>query len=137
MANPYNIYHICYLQTNKSTACMDVGTISCLLHVSVDIFNSYGTQALRPITNKWIQLGVINTFDPIIFIILVIGIILWIIGIHPYAIFIPILFLLIGYYMIRFKMQSIITEQALNQIRSKQHPVKIFVIPTLKFLNGE
>lgn len=65
---------------------MDVGTISCLLHVSVDIFNSYGTQALRPITNKWIQLGVINTFDPIIFIILVIGIILWIIGIHPYAI---------------------------------------------------
>ena len=26
------------------------------LHVFVDIFNSYGTQALRPITNKWIQL---------------------------------------------------------------------------------
>src|SRR5699024_1964641 len=37
------------------------------LHVFVDIFNSYGTQALRPINNTWIQLGVINTVDiPII-----------------------------------------------------------------------
>ncbi|MGU3126439.1 metal-dependent hydrolase [Staphylococcus aureus] len=35
------------------------------------------TQALRPITNKWIQLSVINTFDPIIFTVLCIGIVLW------------------------------------------------------------
>lgn len=41
--------------------------LAVFLHVFVDIFNSYGTQALRPITNKWIQLSVINTFDPIIF----------------------------------------------------------------------
>ena len=41
--------------------------LAVFLHVFVDIFNSYGTQALRPISNKWIQLGVINTFDPIIF----------------------------------------------------------------------
>jgi len=126
------IIFVIFKQTNPLHVWM-WAQLAVFLHVFVDIFNSYGTQALRPITNKWIQLGVINTFDPIIFIILVIGIILWIIGIHPYAIFIPILFLLIGYYMIRFKMQSIITEQALNQIRSKQHPVKIFVIPTLKF----
>ncbi len=36
--------------------------LAVFLHVFVDIFNSYGTQALRPITNKWIQLSVINTF---------------------------------------------------------------------------
>ena len=46
---------------------MDVGSVSGLLHVFVDIFNSYGTQALRPISNKWIQLGVINTFDQLFF----------------------------------------------------------------------
>ena len=46
---------------------MDVGSVSGLFTCFVDIFNSYGTQALRPISNKWIQLGVINTFDPIIF----------------------------------------------------------------------
>lgn len=38
-----------------------------IIHVFVDIFNAYGTQALRPFTNKWIALGVINTFDYVIF----------------------------------------------------------------------
>ena len=42
-------------------------------------------QALRPITNKWIQLSVINTFDPIIFTVLCIGIVLWVVGLHPLA----------------------------------------------------
>ncbi len=37
------------------------------LHVFVDIFNAYGTQAIRPFSRKWVALGVINTFDPIIF----------------------------------------------------------------------
>ena len=64
---------------------MVMGTTSSVLHVFVDIFNSYGTQALRPITNKWIQLSVINTFDPIIFIILSTGVLLWILGIHVYC----------------------------------------------------
>ncbi len=32
-----------------------------------------GTQALRPFTNKWLTLGIINTFDPIIFTIHGIG----------------------------------------------------------------
>ena len=79
------IIFVIFKQTNPLHVWM-WAQLAVFLHVSVDIFNSYGTQALRPITNKWIQLGVINTFDPIIFIILVIGIILWIIGIHPYAI---------------------------------------------------
>ena len=54
--------------------------LAVFLHVFVDIFNSYGTQALRPITNKWIQLSVINTFDPIIFTVLCIGIVLRVVG---------------------------------------------------------
>ena len=43
------------------------------IHVFVDIFNAYGTQALRPFTTKWVALGVINTFDPIIFGIHIVG----------------------------------------------------------------
>ena len=58
---------------SRYNAYMVMGTVSSILHVFVDIFNSYGTQALRPLTNKWIQLSVINTFDPIIFIILCVG----------------------------------------------------------------
>ena len=104
------------------------------MHVFVDIFNSYGTQALRPITNKWIQLGVINTFDPIIFIILCIGVALWAFGVHPYLAFFPIIGVLIIYYIVRFKMQSFLRKQALKQIKQEHNPVKVFVIPTLKFM---
>src|SRR4051794_1777250 len=53
------------------------------LHVFVDIFNAYGTQAIRPFSHKWVALGIINTFDPFIFAIHVVGIILWIAGAHP------------------------------------------------------
>lgn len=108
--------------------------LAVFLHVFVDIFNSYGTQALRPISNKWIQLGVINTFDPIIFLVLCIGIVLWLIGIHPYLVFFPIIGFLIIYYIVRFKMQSIIKSLALKQIHEEHHPVKIFVAPTMKFM---
>ncbi|WP_251352739.1 metal-dependent hydrolase, partial [Staphylococcus aureus] len=104
------------------------------LHVFVDIFNSYGTQALRPITNKWIQLSVINTFDPIIFTVLCIGIVLWLLGLHPYTVFFPIVALLIVYYIIRFKMRAMIKKQALKTIQKEHHPVKVFVAPTLKFM---
>lgn len=108
--------------------------LAVFLHVFVDIFNSYGTQALRPITNKWIQLSVINTFDPIIFTVLCIGIVLWVIGLHPFAVFFPIIALLIIYYMIRFKMRAVIKQQALKAIQQEHHPVKVFVAPTIKFM---
>ena len=101
--------------------------LAVFLHVFVDIFNSYGTQALRPITNKWIQLSVINTFDPIIFGILCLGIIIWALGVHPFLVFFPIIAIFIIYYIIRFKMQAIIRKQALKQIQQQHHPVKIFV----------
>lgn len=107
--------------------------LAVFLHVFVDIFNSYGTQALRPITNKWIQLSVINTFDPIIFIIWCIGIVLWIFGLHPFIVFFPIVIVLVIYYMIRFRMQAIIKKRALQQIQQEHQPVKVFVAPTMKF----
>ncbi|MGM9988748.1 MAG: metal-dependent hydrolase [Bacillaceae bacterium] len=39
------------------------------LHVFTDVFNAYGTQALRPFSNKWIAFGIIGTFDITIFTI--------------------------------------------------------------------
>lgn len=108
--------------------------LAVFLHVFVDIFNSYGTQALRPITNKWIQLSVINTFDPIIFIMWCVGIVLWLFGVHPYLAFFPIIALLVVYYIIRFRMQAIIKQQALRQIKQEHNPVKVFVAPTIRFM---
>ncbi|MCU5746237.1 metal-dependent hydrolase [Staphylococcus sp. SQ8-PEA] len=108
--------------------------LAVFLHVFVDIFNSYGTQALRPITNKWIQLSVINTFDPIIFTILCLGIVLWLIGLHPFVVFFPIIGILFIYYIIRFRMQAMIKKQALRSIQQEHNPVKVFVAPTMKFM---
>ncbi|MBO9130963.1 metal-dependent hydrolase [Bacillus sp. 165] len=54
--------------------------IAVFLHVFVDIFNAYGTQALRPFTKRWVALGVINTFDMVIFLIHAFAIVLTFIG---------------------------------------------------------
>src|SRR5699024_10262203 len=42
-------------------------TLAVIIHIVVDLFNAYGTQALRPFSNKWVAFGFINTFDPYIF----------------------------------------------------------------------
>ena len=55
-------------------------------------------------------------------------------GVHPYAVFFPIVALLVVYYIIRFRMQALIKEQALRQIQNEHKPVKIFVAPTIRFM---
>ncbi|KXG42762.1 metal-dependent hydrolase [Tepidibacillus decaturensis] len=51
--------------------------ISVFLHVFLDLFNPYGTQALRPFSQKWIALNTINIFDPFIFVSHIVGILIW------------------------------------------------------------
>ncbi len=36
--------------------------------------------------------------------------------------------------MIRFRMQAIIKQQALKQIKQEHNPVKVFVAPTIRFM---
>lgn len=56
--------------------------ISITVHILLDILNSYGTQALKPISDKWFTLNIINIFDPFIFVIHSVAIILW--GLQAY-----------------------------------------------------
>ncbi len=37
------------------------------IHIWQDLFNVYGTQALRPFTDRWIAWNIIHIFDPFIF----------------------------------------------------------------------
>lgn len=76
--------------------------IAVILHVVVDIFNAYGTQALRPFSQKWIALGYINTFDPYIFFLHVAGIVAWILGATPGMTFGIIYTVIILYYIKRY-----------------------------------
>lgn len=76
--------------------------IAVILHVFVDIFNAYGTQALRPFSHKWVALGYINTFDPYIFFLHVAGIVAWILGANPGMTFGTIYVVIILYYIKRY-----------------------------------
>ncbi len=76
--------------------------LAVILHVFVDIFNAYGTQAYRPFTKRWIAHGFISTFDPYIFGIHIIGIIAWIIGANPGYTWLIIYAIILLYYIKRY-----------------------------------
>ncbi|WP_085521189.1 metal-dependent hydrolase [Tuberibacillus sp. Marseille-P3662] len=84
------------------------------LHVFVDIFNAYGTQALRPLTYKWIALESINIFDPLIFGLHIAGFVLWYLFAAPVVIFLTIYAILIIYYIWRI----IARRRAEHQVQS-------------------
>lgn len=104
--------------------------LAVILHVFVDIFNAYGTQALRPFTKKWIALGVINTFDTFIFVIHIIGIILWGLGANPGYTFISIYFIIAAYYISRFRQQRKIENIVRNKIENVE---SIIISPTMRY----
>jgi inner membrane protein len=104
--------------------------VAVFLHVFVDIFNAYGTQALRPITSKWIALGIINTFDPYIFGFHVVGLILWAFGANPGYTFLAIYAVIIAYYVIRFKAQRRVKNEVMELIPDA---TEIIISPTMKF----
>jgi inner membrane protein len=51
--------------------------LAVFIHIFIDCFNTYGTQALRPFKSNWISLNIINIFDPVIFILHLIGFFIW------------------------------------------------------------
>lgn len=104
--------------------------IAVFLHVFVDIFNAYGTQALRPFSSKWVALGVINTFDPYIFGIHVIGLLIWALGANPGYTFISIYAILFIYYILRFIAQRRVMKEVKQMIPDA---TEIIIAPTMKF----
>jgi inner membrane protein len=104
--------------------------IAVLLHVFVDIFNAYGTQALRPFSHKWIALGVINTFDPFIFFAHLLGIIVWQLGVPPHQAFTGVFVVVAAYYVVRLQMKRRVVRSVEKIIPDT---TEIIVSPTLKF----
>ncbi|MFB1083318.1 metal-dependent hydrolase [Jeotgalibacillus sp. JSM ZJ347] len=104
--------------------------LAVFLHVFVDIFNSYGTQALRPFSSRWVALGVINTFDPIIFGIHIIGLIIWGFGANPVPTFLIMYAVIVGYYIVRFMLQSAVRHSIKNTIPKADN---VIIAPTIRF----
>lgn len=76
--------------------------LAVIIHVLVDIFNAYGTQAIRPFSNKWIAHGFINTFDPYIFMLHIGGIGAWLLGANPGYTWLMIYAVIFLYYIKRY-----------------------------------
>lgn len=104
--------------------------LAVFLHVFVDIFNAYGTQALRPISKKWVALGVINTFDPFIFGIHVVGLILWGFHFSPGSLFLTMYGIIVLYYITRFRERALVKRAVRQQIPNCH---KIVLSPTMRF----
>lgn len=105
--------------------------LAVVLHVFVDIFNAYGTQAIRPFSKKWVALGLINTFDPFIFISHLAAIAVWYVGGHPGITFLILYAVLVGYYGVRIIMQLRIKRRLRELI--DEDIETIIISPTMKF----
>ncbi|ADC50218.1 MULTISPECIES: metal-dependent hydrolase [Alkalihalophilus] len=104
--------------------------LAVVLHVFVDIFNAYGTQALRPISNRWIALGVINIFDPFIFFMHLGAIAMWAFGSHPGITFLLLYVVLALYYIWRIYEKQKVVKHARRLHPNATH---IFVSPTIRW----
>ncbi len=104
--------------------------IAVFLHVFVDIFNAYGTQALRPISNKWIALGVINIFDPFIFFSHLVAFILWALGTPAGPTFLVLYIVLVLYYAWRIFEKKQVVQHARTLHPDATH---VFVSPSIRW----
>ncbi|MCP8617965.1 metal-dependent hydrolase [Salirhabdus salicampi] len=93
------------------------------IHVLVDIFNAYGTQAMRPISKQWIAYGFINTFDYFIFGVHVVGIVAWLLGANPGPTFLILYIVIILYYVKRYFDKKAIIKAVNEYIPEVDHVV--------------
>lgn len=104
--------------------------IAVALHVFVDIFNAYGTQAFRPFSNKWVAFGIINTFDPYLFAFHVIAIVAWTLGAKPVPTFLIMSVVIILYYILRFLLQRAVRTAVHHTLQDEEY---VIVAPTMRF----
>lgn len=87
--------------------------ISVAIHILLDLLNAYGTQVLKPVSNKWISLNILNIFDPFIFVIHIVAILFWGLQIYePTTIFVSVFMLTFAYILWRaythFKIKNLL-----------------------------
>ncbi|WP_088043497.1 metal-dependent hydrolase [Bacillus sp. EAC] len=100
------------------------------VHVFVDLFNAYGTQALRPFSKRWIAFGIINTFDPFIFLIHLIGVPFVIFHFRAGPICVLLYIIMIFYYSFRYRQKQMV----IKEVHQKLPDVKrVYVSPSIKY----
>lgn len=102
------------------------------LHVAVDLFNTYGTQALRPFSRRWVAWNIIHIFDPFVFSFHVAALALWAFtAISPAVIFPALYAALAGYYLWRTFVHWLVVRGLAKLDDSYEEGDRYTVIPTI------
>ncbi|WP_438446430.1 metal-dependent hydrolase [Gorillibacterium sp. sgz5001074] len=110
--------------------------LAVVLHVGSDIFNTYGTQAIRPFSERWVSLNIIHIFDPFLFLSHVVAIFLWAVKLAPPEIIFPILYAgVVLYYIWRSAHHYLLENRLPIQDRTFQQGEKYYLIPTVSLNN--
>jgi inner membrane protein len=106
--------------------------IAVCFHVFTDMFNTYGTQALRPLSEKWVAWNIIHIFDPFIFVSHVLAIFLWSVHAEKPAVIFPTLYAIIAcYYVVRSIHHYILTRELAQKDQFYQPGDRYILIPTI------
>jgi inner membrane protein len=104
------------------------------LHVFSDCFNTYGTQAARPITSRWISWNIIHIFDPFIFAAHLGALLIWSLRLLPPQMIFSWLYAIIVVYYIWRTIAHYMEERKLPQLdKSYQEGDRYFLIPTVSW----
>ncbi|MFD0682455.1 MULTISPECIES: metal-dependent hydrolase [unclassified Paenibacillus] len=106
-----------------------------VFHIALDWFNAYGVQCFRPISNKWSHLDFMSLFDPFLFSIHGIGLLVWIVTeFSPGMLFLCIYGISIAYIVVR----AIQHRQMIAKVRNKlQLDGNCQVIPGLSWFRWQ
>ncbi|HZG57596.1 metal-dependent hydrolase [Paenibacillus sp.] len=108
--------------------------VAVTLHVAVDLFNTYGTQAFRPLTSRWIAWNVIHIFDPFLFGAHAVALGLWALGLGDAAVLFPSLYGLLAVYYVWRVVIHRRTERALPKLDpTHRGGDRYTAIPTVKW----
>jgi inner membrane protein len=105
--------------------------IAVIFHVFTDLFNTYGTQAYRPFSEKWVSWNIIHIFDPIIFLSHIVAIFTWSVHLVRPQIIFPLLYAFLAVYYIWRSWYHHHLESQLYQMDTRQaQGDRYFLLPT-------
>ncbi|GEN33885.1 MULTISPECIES: metal-dependent hydrolase [Aneurinibacillus] len=104
--------------------------LAVVVHVSIDLFNSYGTQAIRPFSKRWISFNVINIFDPFIMGIHLIGFLFWAAGLHPGHVFSVVYAVMVTYIIQRMFAYRKLVQLVKEDLGEEGHYI---LLPTIRW----
>ncbi len=102
------------------------------LHIFVDLFNAYGTQALRPFHRRWLAWHVIPIFDPVIFGAHVLALLAWLAGVDAPGIWFGAMYgVLVIYYAVRVMTYFTIKNKLRYHDAANRYDCRYQLVPTV------